>query len=115
MAAIPAPPAALSADSFGKVYGLAGVRLGFAVAGLAEKIGRRGIRVRRFVREPEWLRFGLPADDTAFSRVAAALAQPAFRSGTGPATESVRTYFHPRMWMGRRSMQRARSGASFAG
>lgn len=139
--------------SFGKTYGLAGVRLGFAIAGgnLAQRIraaigpwavsgpalaagraafadvawlgetklklddcearldellttaGARilggtplfrlaeharapdlwaqlckaGIWVRRFRDEPTWLRFGLPANEPAWSRLAAALASPA--------------------------------------
>ncbi|MDP1962429.1 MAG: aminotransferase class I/II-fold pyridoxal phosphate-dependent enzyme, partial [Reyranella sp.] len=42
-------------------------------AGLVEKLGRHGIHVRRFVRKPQWLRFGLPANDSEFRRVAAAL------------------------------------------
>lgn len=43
-------------------------------AGLADRLGRQGIHVRRFAREPQWLRFGLPASAIEFSRVAAALA-----------------------------------------
>lgn len=43
-------------------------------AGLADRLGRQGIHVRRFAREPQWLRFGLPADDGAFSRIGTALA-----------------------------------------
>ncbi|MDP1839524.1 MAG: threonine-phosphate decarboxylase CobD [Reyranella sp.] len=43
-------------------------------AGLADRLGRRGIHVRRFAREPQWLRFGLPASSVEFNRVAAALA-----------------------------------------
>lgn len=43
-------------------------------AGLADKLGRQGIHVRRFAGEPQWLRFGLPANPAEFSRVAAALA-----------------------------------------
>ena len=42
-------------------------------AELVERLGRGGIHVRRFDREPHWLRFGLPADDGAFKRVEAAL------------------------------------------
>ena len=34
-----------------------------------------GIHVRRFAREPSWLRFGLPANDAEFSRLAKALSQ----------------------------------------
>lgn len=43
-------------------------------AELVDRLGRRGIHVRRFAREPQWLRFGLPANSAEFSRVAAALA-----------------------------------------
>lgn len=42
-------------------------------SGLIEKLGRHGIHVRQFTRNPQWLRFGLPANDSEFSRVAAAL------------------------------------------
>lgn len=41
---------------------------------LVEKLGRHGIHVRRFTHEPQWLRFGLPADESAFVRLGAALA-----------------------------------------
>jgi cobalamin biosynthetic protein CobC len=41
---------------------------------LADKLGQKGIHVRRFAREPGWIRFGLPANDAEFSRVASALA-----------------------------------------
>jgi cobalamin biosynthetic protein CobC len=41
---------------------------------LVEKLGRRGIHVRRFVHEPHWLRFGLPAGESEFVRLGAALA-----------------------------------------
>ena len=40
---------------------------------LTDKLGRKGIHVRRFAREPGWIRFGLPANEAEFSRVAAAL------------------------------------------
>jgi len=43
-------------------------------AGLADKLGQHGIHVRRFAREPHWLRFGLPADARGFRRLEAALA-----------------------------------------
>ncbi len=43
-------------------------------AGLADRLGRQGIHVRQFARNQQWLRFGLPANATEFSRVAAALA-----------------------------------------
>jgi cobalamin biosynthetic protein CobC len=42
---------------------------------VADALGRHGIHVRRFAREPTWLRFGPPADDAQFSRLAAALSQ----------------------------------------
>jgi len=38
-----------------------------------ERLGRAGIFVRRFEAEPEWLRFGLPGEDAAWQRLAAAL------------------------------------------
>ena len=41
-------------------------------AGLADRLGRQGIHVRRFARNPQWLRFGLPANATEFNRVQAA-------------------------------------------
>jgi cobalamin biosynthesis protein CobC len=41
--------------------------------GLADRLGQRGLHVRRFAREPRWLRFGLPASATEFDRLAAAL------------------------------------------
>jgi cobalamin biosynthetic protein CobC len=40
---------------------------------LADHLGRAGIVVRRFVEAPAALRFGLPADDAAWQRLAAAL------------------------------------------
>lgn len=43
-------------------------------AGLADRLGRQGIHMRRFAHAPQWLRFGLPADAAAFSRLTAALA-----------------------------------------
>jgi cobalamin biosynthetic protein CobC len=42
-------------------------------AGLADRLGRQGIHVRRFAHEPHWLRFGLPANASEFGRVEAAL------------------------------------------
>lgn len=42
-------------------------------AEFVEQLGRRGIHVRHFAREPHWLRFGLPADDGAFRRIEGAL------------------------------------------
>ena len=41
---------------------------------LVEKLGRHGIHVRRFAHEPQWLRFGLPAGESEFVRLGAALA-----------------------------------------
>lgn len=41
---------------------------------LVEKLGRQGIHVRRFAREPQWLRFGLPAGESELIRLDAALA-----------------------------------------
>ena len=41
---------------------------------LAEKLAQQGIHVRRFAKEPHWIRFGLPANDREFGRLAAALA-----------------------------------------
>jgi cobalamin biosynthetic protein CobC len=41
---------------------------------LFEHLGRAGIWVRRFAEEPAWLRFGLPADESAWRRLRAALA-----------------------------------------
>lgn len=43
-------------------------------SGLADRLGRQGIHVRRFAREPQWLRFGLPANTSQFNRIEAALA-----------------------------------------
>jgi cobalamin biosynthesis protein CobC len=40
---------------------------------LAERLGRRGIHIRSFPREPQWLRFGLPADQPAWDRLSDAL------------------------------------------
>jgi cobalamin biosynthesis protein CobC len=40
---------------------------------LAERLGRHGIHVRSFLREPQWLRFGLPANKPAWDRLSAAL------------------------------------------
>jgi cobalamin biosynthetic protein CobC len=43
------------------------------VAGVIERLGREGIHVRAFGRQPQWLRFGLPGTDEAFLRLANAL------------------------------------------
>lgn len=40
---------------------------------LADRLGRHHILVRRFAERPDWLRFGLPADDVATARLRAAL------------------------------------------
>jgi cobalamin biosynthesis protein CobC len=40
---------------------------------LVERLGHRGIHVRSFPREPQWLRFGLPGDGPAWDRLASAL------------------------------------------
>ncbi len=45
-----------------------------AAAALADHLGHAGIMVRRFAERPHWLRFGLPADEAAWERLAAALA-----------------------------------------
>ena len=42
-------------------------------AGLAVAMARQGIHVRQFAHEPQWLRFGLPADAAGFARLGAAL------------------------------------------
>lgn len=46
-----------------------------AAAGWFERLGRAGLLVRRFVERPDWLRFGLPADEAAWERLAIALAR----------------------------------------
>jgi cobalamin biosynthetic protein CobC len=43
------------------------------VPGMIERLGRRGIHVRAFSRQPQWLRFGLPGTDEAFLRLGSAL------------------------------------------
>jgi cobalamin biosynthetic protein CobC len=42
---------------------------------VVDALGRHGIHVRSFPREPSWLRFGLPGNDGEFSRLAKALSQ----------------------------------------
>lgn len=42
-------------------------------ATIFDRLGRAGILVRRFDAEPAWLRVGLPADEAAWQRLAAAL------------------------------------------
>jgi cobalamin biosynthetic protein CobC len=41
---------------------------------LCDHLGRAGILVRSYAQQPAWLRFGLPADEWAWSRLRAALA-----------------------------------------
>jgi len=38
-------------------------------------LGRAGIFVRRFAEHPQWLRFGLPGNESAWMRLRTALAQ----------------------------------------
>jgi len=38
------------------------------------RLGRAGIYVRRFADQPRWLRLGLPGNEEALARLAAALA-----------------------------------------
>jgi cobalamin biosynthesis protein CobC len=40
---------------------------------MVANLGRHGIHVRSFSREPQWIRFGMPAGTEAFARLAAAL------------------------------------------
>ncbi|MGJ4956959.1 threonine-phosphate decarboxylase CobD [Bradyrhizobium sp. HKCCYLRH2015] len=42
-------------------------------AALAERLARHGIHVRRFPAQPNWLRFGLPGDESEWQRLAQAL------------------------------------------
>jgi cobalamin biosynthetic protein CobC len=43
------------------------------VPGMVERLGRHGIHVRAFSRQPQWLRFGLPGTEEDFGRLAAAV------------------------------------------
>ena len=43
---------------------------------MIDLLGRQGIHVRAFEHQPTWLRFGLPADEEDFRRLAAALQVP---------------------------------------
>ena len=45
-----------------------------AAAALYQELGHAGILVRRFAEQPTWLRFGLPAEEQAWQRLANALA-----------------------------------------
>jgi cobalamin biosynthesis protein CobC len=46
-----------------------------AAGALFDHLGRAGVLVRRFAEQPAWLRFGLPGDEAAWKRLAAALAE----------------------------------------
>ncbi len=46
-------------------------------AATAERLAHAGILVRRFAAAPTWLRFGLPPDEAAWTRLAGALELPA--------------------------------------
>lgn len=46
---------------------------GGAAQDVFARLGRAGILVRRFAERPDWLRFGLPADEAAWARLDAAL------------------------------------------
>jgi cobalamin biosynthetic protein CobC len=39
---------------------------------MIELLGRQGIHIRAFEHRPAWLRFGLPANDEEFGRLATA-------------------------------------------
>ncbi|MBV8191881.1 MAG: threonine-phosphate decarboxylase [Alphaproteobacteria bacterium] len=43
---------------------------------LVQQLGRAGVHARSFAHQPTWVRFGLPAGDQAFARLAAALQVP---------------------------------------
>ena len=43
------------------------------VPGMIDRLGRQGIHVRAFSRQPQWLRFGLPGTNAALLRLASAL------------------------------------------
>ncbi len=59
-----------------------------AAAALADHLGRAGIVVRRFAEAPTSLRFGLPADEAAWERLAAALDGFAVAKAPSVPTES---------------------------
>ncbi|MGB7037863.1 MAG: threonine-phosphate decarboxylase, partial [Xanthobacteraceae bacterium] len=46
-----------------------------AAAELFQHLGHAGILVRRFVDYPNWLRFGLPADEPQWQRLQIAVAE----------------------------------------
>jgi cobalamin biosynthetic protein CobC len=52
-----------------------------AAAALFDRLGAAGLLVRRFEEQPTWLRFGLPGEEAAWRRLAAALAGFAAESG----------------------------------
>lgn len=66
--------AALSAGGCRVLGGTSLFRLAEVPPGTYERLGRAGILVRRFDYWPDRLRFGLPPDDGALRRLAAALA-----------------------------------------
>ncbi len=56
---------------------------------LAGRLGEAGLLVRAFDHSPQWLRFGLPPDPQAWTRLGAALAQAAPTSSAAPARSVV--------------------------
>ena len=52
-----------------------------AAQALFQQLGSAGLFVRRFPERPSWLRFGLPADEPAWQRLAAALGACSARPG----------------------------------
>ena len=70
--------ALLSAAGFALAGGTTLFRLAShrAAPRLVDELGRAGIHVRAFAHQPTWLRFGIPGDDQAFGRLAAALQVP---------------------------------------
>lgn len=55
-------------------------------AGIFRQLCAAGILARPFEQRPEWLRFGLPGDEAAFDRLAAALDQAPASSRSKPLT-----------------------------
>jgi cobalamin biosynthetic protein CobC len=47
-----------------------------AAPALFHHLGRAGIMVRRFADQAAWLRFGLPASESQWQRLTAAMAKP---------------------------------------
>lgn len=58
-------------------------------ADLFDHLARSAVLVRRFHDHPTWLRFGIPADDTAFERIDEALG--AWRNAAGPGNLTARS------------------------